>query len=169
MSTKTYVALQTQVLSSSASSITFTSIPQTYTDLVLVINAATNTGTGTLIWQVGNGTIDTGANYSHTNLYGTGSAAGSTIQANTSTPYLNYFAEVNTTANANVTEVHFQNYSNTTTYKTILSRANNAASGVSAVVGLWRSTAAINQILLKLTSNSFAAGSTFSIYGIKAA
>ena len=62
------------------------------------------------------------------------------------------------------------NYSNTTTFKTILMRANNAALGVDAIVGLWRSTAAINEIKVFPTGGAnFETGSTFSLYGIKAA
>jgi hypothetical protein len=59
------------------------------------------------------------------------------------------------------------NYSNSTTYKTILGRSNAATSGTSAAVGLWRSTSAINSI--EIGTVSFTAGSTFSLYGIAAA
>ena len=72
--------------------------------------------------------------------------------------------------------VHFQNYSNTNTYKTILGRAtqmnsdNNTPATV-AQVGLWRSTSAINTIKIKDYSDLyyFYAGSYFTLYGIKAA
>ena len=62
------------------------------------------------------------------------------------------------------------NYANTTTYKSIIGRANRADSGVDAAVALWRSTAAITRIDIKLKNGgSFTAGSTFTLYGIAAA
>jgi len=65
------------------------------------------------------------------------------------------------------------NYSNTTTYKTLLTRANQASNGVDACVGLWRSTAAINAVSIATTayggSSSVQTGSIFTLYGIKAA
>jgi len=62
------------------------------------------------------------------------------------------------------------NYSNTTTYKTVVYRQNEAANFISAGVSLWRSTSAINRITLNATStNSLQAGTQVSLYGIKAA
>jgi len=61
------------------------------------------------------------------------------------------------------------NYSNTTTNKTVIGR-HNGASGPVASVGLWRNTAAINSIRISNSSAvNFTIGSTFSLYGIKAA
>ena len=68
--------------------------------------------------------------------------------------------------------LQLMNYSNTTTYKTILSRTNAAANGVDATVGLWRSTSAITSIEIGKNSGmsgTFQIGSTFTLYGIKAA
>jgi hypothetical protein len=63
---------------------------------------------------------------------------------------------------------HIQNYSNSTTHKTILARSNYAISGVKASVGLWSNTAAITSIECGTGgSNTFSAGTTFSLYGIK--
>ena len=63
----------------------------------------------------------------------------------------------------------FQNYSNTTTYKTMLSRAN-AAGYVQARVNLWRSTSAINTIKISGQSGmTFNTGCTFTLYGILSA
>jgi hypothetical protein len=64
---------------------------------------------------------------------------------------------------------HFNNYSNATTYKTILSRGNNASSSVTAYSALWRSTSAINEIKVFTLSGNLRAGSTFTLYGIAAA
>jgi hypothetical protein len=65
--------------------------------------------------------------------------------------------------------LNFQNYSNTTTYKTTLTRASLPGASVTAAVSLWRNTAAINSIEILLSSDNFTNGSTFTLYGIKAA
>ena len=70
------------------------------------------------------------------------------------------------------TVTHFMNYSNTTTYKTLLSRSGTLGgsyTGTTLIAGLWRSTSAITSILVGCTTNTFVAGSTFTLYGIKAA
>jgi hypothetical protein len=68
--------------------------------------------------------------------------------------------------------MHVNNYSNSTTHKTTLSqltRATVGAAGIDASVGLWRNTSAINRLTFIIeSSNSFASGSTFTLYGIKA-
>jgi hypothetical protein len=64
------------------------------------------------------------------------------------------------------------NYANTTTFKTVLIRANNSSTGVDLILGLWRKTPeAITSITIKNTgtSSNFAIGSTLTLYGIKAA
>jgi len=69
--------------------------------------------------------------------------------------------------------VQIQNYSNTTTNKTMLVRGNIERPGVggevSAIVGMWASTAAVNRVDFITGSSTFLAGSTFTLYGIKAA
>ena len=162
----TYEPIATQNGTGSASSVTFSSIPSTYTDLILVVNGATTVSTGNPRLRF-NG--DTGANYSDTNLYGTGSAAGS--YRNTSGTSIQLIATVyfSTTNNTNLI-IQIMNYSNATTYKTTLNRANKASDGVDAVVGLWRNTAAINSITFFTASgNNISSDSTFTLYGIKAA
>jgi hypothetical protein len=66
--------------------------------------------------------------------------------------------------------VSINNYSSTTTFKTVLSRANNSDSNgyVGAHAQLWRSTSAINNISLFASGTTlFNAGTTFDLYGIK--
>ena len=159
----TYVPIATTTLGSSASTISFSSIPTTYTDLVYILSGTSSTGAG-VYWQVGNGTVDTGTNYSYTELYGTGSAAASTrATSNTSGSSGSFY----TTQSTNILQL--QNYSNTTTYKTMLSRGSNANNQIDAFVNLWRSTAAINIITFSLSSGTFATGTTATLYGILAA
>lgn len=162
----TYVALQTQTTSSTTSSVTFTSIPQGYTDLVLVTNGtSTSGGSQSISVQVGNGSVDTGANYSVTFLYGTGSSAASGAYSNTN---YGYAGRIDSTQAIGIT--HFMNYSSTSSYKSIISRGNSAAAITIALANLWRSTAAINTIKLAIDGGySFATGTTFTLYGIAAA
>jgi hypothetical protein len=65
--------------------------------------------------------------------------------------------------------MQLQNYSNATTFKTILVRNSPAANAVSALVNLYRSTSAITSIKFYTTSGNLNTGSTFTLYGIAAA
>lgn len=165
---KTYDPIATQTLGADQATISFTSISGSYTDLVLVVNGqSTIAGTGANGIRVRlNG--DTATNYSQTGLFGNGTSAGSNRDST-----INYMplGEIGQTSGVNTTSIlQFMNYSNATTYKTVLSRGNAANFEVNASVGLWRATpAAITQIDLTLSSGSYKAGSTFTLYGIKAA
>ena len=166
----TYVPIQTQTLGSAVSNITFTSISQVYTDLVLITNFALSaTGDATRI-QVGNGSIDTGSSYSSTWLYGTGGSASSGRESSsTSTRFAG--AAVGPSTNFSTGIINFQNYANTTTYKTWIDRySGETNSEVNAMVGLWRSTSAINTVkLFNVGGSNFLTGSTFTLYGIASA
>jgi hypothetical protein len=168
--TITYEKIATTTLGGTAADVTFSSIPATYTDLVLVMSAAIPSGTDAFSFWQANG--DTATNYSQTNLYGTGSTAGSDRITSISNPSFNYYSNITTTVGQNTTVATWLNYSNTTTYKTMLVRSNTATGpsfpGVSAIVGMWRNTAAITSLAFKVQGNSFATGSTFTLYGIKA-
>lgn len=164
----TYVALATNTLSSTAASVTFSSISGAYTDLVLVVKAKVGASTANNYLTIGNGTVDTGANYSRTRLSGDGSSALSARNTAATGAYLDSYGDTNSTEFDSVQFAHIMNYANTTTYKTILCRANRASLGVDAIVNLWRSTAAINIITVN-SSGTYAVGSTFTLYGIAAA
>lgn len=161
----TYDCIATTTLGSNQTDITFSSISSNYTDLILVVNAGQVTADNFYAIQVGNGSIDTGSNYSDTALNGNGSTA-SSYRNTSSTRAL--VAGSNDSAVKDNIIVHFQNYSNTTTNKTILSRANITAYRVVATVSLWRSTSAINTIKIYGGANLLS-GSTATLYGIKAA
>lgn len=150
----------------SSSSITFSSIPSTYTDLVLVIRGATSTSTGNPCLRF-NG--DTATNYSRTNVGGNGSVAYSDRETSVSRILLIGSVYFNTTHNTSLI-VQVQNYSNTSTFKSTLARANKANEGTDANIGTWRSTAAINSLTIFTASgNNISSDSTFVLYGIKAA
>jgi hypothetical protein len=174
-SAATYVPIETHTLSSTASSVTFGSggtIPQTYTDLVLVVNAL---GVGTNVdencsIQVGNSTLDTGNYYSMTRIRGNGSAASSDKDSGASSAIAGIIQiKTSDDGTRDTFIVQFQNYSNTTTYKSWLTRSNSDYYAVQATVGLWRKTSAINIIKFQINSNNFAVGSTFTLYGIRSA
>jgi len=161
--TATYEKIATNTLGSAASSVTLSSIPATYTDLVLVYNVSGSTDIN--VGMQFNG--DTGSNYSNTSVGGSGSAAYSGRYSSATQILTNYQGYVNIGFNSNAI-INIQNYSNSTTYKTTLNRFNNAGVGTDMVVGLWRNTNAITSILLKTHTGTFSTGSTFTIYGIKA-
>jgi hypothetical protein len=163
----TYEPIATTTVSgSSTSTITFSSISGSYTDLVIAINLGTSNQNGIKI-MLNN---DTGTNYSNTRLYGNGTSASSSRRTSTATVYLDDGVAFSTGAGDNNTIIHFMNYSNTTTYKTWLQRGNAPANGTVAVVGLYRSTSAITRIdFTAVGATTFTADSTFTLYGIKAA
>ena len=165
MATNTYVALKTVTATGSSGTVSLTSIPSTYTDLVLVMNFAGSSAAVNTYFTF-NG--DTSSNYSYTYLAGSGSSASSGRGTSASNINLANGPLGSTTTNETIV-IQVQNYSNTSTYKTVLSRTNVADgsyAGVAANVGLWRSTAAINQIDFTLSSGTITAGSTFSLYGV---
>jgi hypothetical protein len=159
----TYEPIATTTLSSAQSSIIFSSITGTYTDLVLV-------GVGTVATvsyidvQVGNGSADTGTNYCFVRQIGFGTS-----------PYTDRYANATqwqpNLGNATIGNMVMQifNYSNTTTFKSMLSR-DVVPTGTGNIAGTWRSTAAINYIrILGGNGNNINSGATFTLYGIKKA
>lgn len=164
----TYTPIESKVLSSTSTGVTFNTIPSTYTDLVLVVQSIMNGSQANLFLQMGNGSIDTGSNYSETYISGNGTTATSGRDVSSTRIFFTNNSYPQTTT-WNTSVFNFQNYSNTSTYKSVLIRSNNAAIGTDATVGLWRSTSAINQIKIYPSNNAFEIGSTFTLYGIAAA
>jgi hypothetical protein len=159
----TYEPIATNTLGTATSTVTFSSIPATYTDLVFVYD-----GTGASATYSGirfNG--DTGNNYSYTYLAGNGSTAVSSRSANIPEIYTSTGNTVTTSQNNTIVQV--LNYANTTTFKTALIRNNSTTVETTAAVGLWRNTAAITSFTFKTPGTNFAVGSVFTLYGIKAA
>lgn len=162
----TYTPIATTTLANSTTaSYTFSSIPSTYTDLVLIIAGAGAASGGNTLLQFNS---DTATNYSTTILYGDGSAAGSARASNASSMNI---GDLDASTQSN-TLISIMNYANTTTYKTSLGRSNrlNAGAAVAAKCGLWRSTSAINSVKVFLsTGDNFLTGTTLTLYGITAA
>jgi hypothetical protein len=157
----TYTPIATQTLSSATATVTFSSIPATYTDLVLIVSASNPTNDSGLQVRF-NG--DSATNYSDTSVYGNGTSA---LSFRTTSQTAMFIGRTDTGISTNIANI--QNYSNTTTNKTVISRGNDSALAI-ATVGLWRSTAAINSVVvLDQNGRNFGIGSTFSLYGILAA
>jgi hypothetical protein len=164
MPTPTYTPLATVTLGSAASSVTFSSIPATYRDLVLVESFQhTTTGSQSLM-KFG----DTSTNYSMVTMRGNGSAANSATfsgDGNIGTSPGN----TNNTANVQLTCVrHIMDYSATDKHKTILQRFSDTSQHTIAVAGRWANTSTITTIGLSNLSGNYAAGSSFALYGIVA-
>jgi len=162
----TYTPIETYTVPSAAASVTFNSFSG-YTDLVVVCTVQSSSG-GDLSVQF-NG--DTNTNYSYKVMYGNGTAGGNTNATNRNFIPLDYYAAPPTSGSFNNEILQIQNYSNSTTYKTVLNRANNAATGVDFAIGLWRNTAAITSMTFKIVTptGNINTGSTFTLYGILAA
>ena len=162
----TYTPIVTTTLGSATSSYTLTSISGAYTDLILVatfVPGATN-----FDFQVGNGSADTNTNYSSTRLWGNGTSAGSDRQLNNATGMMGNVTNPTTVPIHVITQ--FNNYSNTTTNKTALSRYGISDSYTFRISGQWRSTSAINTIRIHSTSGqNIPSGCTFTLYGLAAA
>jgi len=164
--TGTYTLINSTTLSTAAASVTFSSIPGTYTDLVLVITGKGTGGDGdTNLYLQFNG--DTGSNYSATRIKGDGSSATS-ARITSQTSIASNPAWYLRSSTDYVGIINIQDYSNSSTYKTVLSRHNNNGQAVLAEVGLWRSTSAITSVVASTGPNNFATGSTFKLYGIEA-
>lgn len=163
----TYETIATTTLGSNSTSVVFSSIPQTYTDLIIVFNGLNTSATAMDFECEFNS--DSGNNYSETGLQGDGSSAISFRHSNYSGAIL---GSIWSTGRATVIG-HFMNYANTTTYKTCLSRFSTPSGGlVGTTVSLWRNTSAITSINFNQPagqSGQFVSGSTFTLYGIKAA
>jgi hypothetical protein len=159
----TYEPIEAKTLGTATASVTFSSIPQTYTDLVLVTNGVESANQYVAIRFNG----DTASNYSQTRLAGDGSSAFSDRQSSQTYGRLS----VGDPTNRFLMIASIFNYTNTTTFKNWLSRTNTANNMTGAVVGLWRKTPeAITSItVLTLTADTFSIGTTFVLYGIKAA
>ena len=130
MATNTYIPIATTTLTTATPSVTFSSLGS-YTDLVLVMAVQpANTGENINL-QFNN---DTGTNYSDTQLNGTGTTA--TSSRRSAYNYLRTTDNLPNTTSFSTVIVNIQNYSNSTTHKTVLSRGGNADTWVTTNVGL---------------------------------
>jgi len=160
----TYEPIATTTLGSAQASITFSSIPQTYTDLVLVINAISN-GNDAMIYQLNGDT--NGANYKQVTSGGSGDGtSGFSFRQD-----LNTFGGVFSTYR-NCYILNFPRYTSTATYHQMIGHGGVPRDTVRAYASTWFNTAAITSITVasfSTPSYTLSSGSIATLYGIKAA
>jgi hypothetical protein len=157
-----YVSLATTTLGSAASSVTFSSIPATYRDLILIITGGISSGDQNVIVSLNGDT--TNANYANVQMSGTGSSAtGETTGPQTR--IVNYYGYMTADLNT-VIKTEIFDYAQTNKHKTYLSRANNAGNGVTAVASRWANTSAVTSLAITPGGSTFRSGCTFSLYGV---
>lgn len=163
--------ISSQTLGSSAASVTFSSIPATYTDLVLKWSARSDTATTSCILTFNS---DTATNYSSTYVYGDGTNAVS--GRDTSVANINELIYSNATGSTANTFTNMEMYlpSYTASQNKPISVATvleyNSASNpiVGAGAHLWRNSAAITSLTIGFSnSTNFVSGSSFYLYGLK--
>jgi hypothetical protein len=160
----TYEPIASQTLGASAATVTFSSISGTFTDLIVVLEVVGASATrGYPAFRFNS---DTGSNYSNTALYATSGGALSGRWSSQTELYLSNFITGFGSSNRFTSVTHILSYANTNVNKTVLTAAAN--DNVERSVGLWRSTSAITAIEIRGSQN-FGSGSTFSLYGVKAA
>jgi hypothetical protein len=165
----TYTLIASNVLTSSAASVTFSAIPSTYTDLVLRYSAR-NDDTTTILGVRFNG--DTATNYSTTILRGSGSAASSLSYNTTRTQLFEQDGIEPSTMTANTFnsgEIYIPSYlvsQNKPMSTFTVTEDNSSTAYMSAIANLWRNTAAITSINLYSNSGNLVSGSSFYLYGI---
>lgn len=164
----TYEPIQTTTLTSAQSSITFSSIPSTYTDLRVVFTLVGTSANPNCYLRFNS---DTATNYSSTWLSGYGTGYESLRGTNKSEIGMTWWGSIGTGKFGFYTADIFSYAGNT--FKTVLISSNedfNGSGDVSRFVGLWRSTSAISTILIKCDqTNGFGSGTIATLYGIKAA
>lgn len=164
----TYEPIATVTLGSEASSIVFSSIPATYTDLRLVMVGVKPSATNSAPRVQFN--TDTGAstNYSYTRLDGEGTTASSTTVANhAGIPLIFFDALVTTTPKLGTLEIFNYRGSTNKTCLNVESSDRNGSGRVVVAVGMWRNTAAITTITINdNSSRNFGVGTTATLYGI---
>jgi hypothetical protein len=162
MPTTTYTPLANLTLSSSASTVTFSNIPATYRDLVLVIDDARSATSQQFNVRL-NG--DTGTNYS----WVTGFVIGSDIIGSAQGAPLAQFrlGNINTTSSSHITNI--MDYSATDKHKTSLTRSTNVGGNqVWMLANRYASTSAITSVSIYTGGDPMLSGMTASLYGIVA-
>jgi hypothetical protein len=158
MPKKTYTQINSITLAASSSSVTFSSIPQNFRDLVLVLAGTSSTSSDMQIRLNG----DSGSNYFSVIMYGTGSGSGVSGSGNETFWGIGLINSTQTNA-----IVQFIDYSATDKHKTALNRENNSSYVFGQAIR-WANTAAVTTILVQKASGTFDTGFTASLYGIEA-
>lgn len=164
----TYTLISSNVLSSSAASVTFSAIPSTYTDLVVRYSARGTSGG----WNYINLTMNanTSSVYSRTDLMGDGSSASSSRSSSQTSMQLDTNTIPSQDTNIfNNAEYYIPNYLSTSA-KPLAAYAvgdrNTSEAYITATAGLANITSAITSIKLENLTSNFVSTSSFYLYGI---
>jgi hypothetical protein len=160
-----YESIATVTVGSAVSSITFSSIPSTYTHLQIRFIAKVATGSGNYFLQFNS---DTASNYNSHLLYGSGSSA--FALADSSWAGINLVSGSSTQFSGGVVDI--LDYTNTNKNKTVRTLGGFDANGsgfVNFYSGLWRNTAAVTSITIRelINGSNLTQYSSFALYGIK--
>jgi hypothetical protein len=163
MPTPTYRSLANLTLGANSATVTFSNIPQTYRDLIVVINAGT-TGTAQIRLRL-NG--DATATYNGVRMSGEGVNPFSNSYVNNTSAAISLAATPTATALASI-RVNIFDYSTTDKQKTMVTRADAAGAGVEASSARWANTAAVSSVSVFPIepSHLWRTGATFSLYGV---
>ncbi len=164
MPTETYTPLAEITLSSSAASVTFSSISQAYRDLVLVVAPSASSKVANVQFRFNS---DAGSNYSFVLVKGNGSTTSSGASNATTAGYLDFSDGLPADFGNNFV-VNLLDYSATDKNKNFLSRWSMATDSVGAVAHRWASNSAVTTLNVFISGTTFTAGSTFALYGIVA-
>jgi hypothetical protein len=168
----TYTLISSNVLGSNTASVTFSSIPQTYTDLVLISSvrsSRTPAGKRDEYKILINGTT---TNYSYTTVTGDGSSATST-RATSASYFSGGWANTDnmTASSFSSHEIYFPNYTVAQNKQMAVASAqedNGSLAYLTGTANLWRNTAAITSLAMyPETGPNWVTGSSFYLYGIK--
>jgi len=166
MPTFTQIGSAVTVGAGGAATISFTSIPSTYTDLVLIMSGRTTSNQGS-VWANTYVSTNLGAATSR-EVYGTGSATASTAASTGNIYSVSSLATANTFGSI---QIYFPNYANTSYNKSASADAvgeNNGTASLAVFSALlWSSTSAITSITLTPTGEgNYAQYSTAYLYGV---
>jgi hypothetical protein len=160
----TYEKIASTTLGSATNTITFSSIPSSFTDIRLVLSAGFSTTGAALIMRFNN---DSTSIYSFTSLYGNGSTASSYRETNNNgIPLEMNFGLPNTQWSLWTADIFSYTGSTFKTALTTGSTDNNGSGIVYREVGLYRSTSVINRLDLVMGGVNFLTGTTATLYGI---
>lgn len=157
-----YKALANLTLSSSASTVTFSSISGNYRDLVLVISDIKMSTDATVYIRYNS---DTGSNYNQVFMSGQGSVTASQ-SANSTRFDIGYYTYASTTDTGFNIEADILDYTATDKHKTAIVRSNRASAGTESFAARWASTSAITTIALIASTGTFSSGTKFALYGV---
>lgn len=170
----TYDLISNTTLGSAQTTVTISSIPATYTDLLLRVSARNNasgSSNDNVYCKINN---DGGSNYTVGHIYGYVGSSGVNLQggSGTTTSITIYETDTSTLANTYAqAEIYFQGY--TTAYSKqwinhAVAPSNRTGTGIiSWYSGRWQSGSVISSLVLTPNSGQFIAGSSFILYGIK--